>query len=258
MKISVRESKLVVERLLLLTGLDRRMVPKVRDFIVASELVGSGALQFFKDEMLEIEDLETPRLQVVSDSPERVVIDCGGQFAPVIGPVVLNLMSARASRDGALAIQLQNVRHPRLLNGLVPLANRRGLVSFVVAGGSVDPETIAIGSGTPVSRAQVSRSEGANGESRESPGNGLNTHDDESSGTSCLILVASRDHTDTPEREDDEALGSEMTRALHEGIEVDEDLWWTLYHRSNDALTPTSEISRTHAGPSVDKLFVEF
>ncbi|PSK97699.1 hypothetical protein CLV63_10792 [Murinocardiopsis flavida] len=42
--------------------------------------------------------------------------------------------------------------------------------------------------------------------------------------------------------------GRHLTAAVHGGFDVDAALWWRLYHRSNDALTEDTPLSRGHAG----------
>ena len=44
------------------------------------------------------------------------------------------------------------------------------------------------------------------------------------------------------------AAGQAMARILLEGYEMDADQFWRLFHESNEALTPDSELSRRHAG----------
>ncbi len=44
------------------------------------------------------------------------------------------------------------------------------------------------------------------------------------------------------------AAGPSIERVLREGYEMDADQFWRLFHESNEALTPDSEVSRRHAG----------
>ena len=44
------------------------------------------------------------------------------------------------------------------------------------------------------------------------------------------------------------AAGPSMERALREGYELGIEQFWRLFHESNEALTPDSEVSRRHAG----------
>jgi hypothetical protein len=52
----------------------------------------------------------------------------------------------------------------------------------------------------------------------------------------------------TPVSPADSAAGPAMQRILLDGYELDADQFWRLFHESNEALTPDSEISRRHAG----------
>ncbi|ANJ26063.1 hypothetical protein [Agromyces aureus] len=45
-----------------------------------------------------------------------------------------------------------------------------------------------------------------------------------------------------------DAEGPEMRRALLEGFDADRDQFWRLFHASDQALTPDTELSRRHAG----------
>ena len=48
-----------------------------------------------------------------------------------------------------------------------------------------------------------------------------------------------------------DAEGARMTAALTAGFDADVDQFWRLFHESNGALTPDSELSRQHAGAQV-------
>ncbi|WP_336660384.1 hypothetical protein [Leucobacter sp. USHLN153] len=52
----------------------------------------------------------------------------------------------------------------------------------------------------------------------------------------------------TPVRPAESAAGPAMRRILLEGYVMDADQFWRLFHESNEALTPDSELSRRHAG----------
>ncbi|MCW2288934.1 hypothetical protein EDF60_0132 [Leucobacter luti] len=47
------------------------------------------------------------------------------------------------------------------------------------------------------------------------------------------------------------AAGPAMQRILRDGYEMDADQFWRLFHESNEALTPDSELSRRHAGTQI-------
>ncbi|UOQ56695.1 hypothetical protein MUN78_13605 [Leucobacter allii] len=54
--------------------------------------------------------------------------------------------------------------------------------------------------------------------------------------------------TATPVVPAESAAGPAMRRILLEGYEMDAEQFWRLFHESNEALTPDSELSRRHAG----------
>lgn len=234
-RVSVRETKLVLDRLLFMTGLDRRLVPAVRDVIIAAELVGSGGFDFVAQELLEKVEIPTPRLEVVEERPGLLVVDCQEQYAAAVGPSLLDLVTLRAQQQGVATLLVRGLRYPNLLHGLVPLADRRGLVSLVVTDDGQGGWASSVGFGTPV--APVRRTPGS------SPAVGDDTHYD------ALLTATAVGQPALPEDEDPQiGGGAELWDALTEGIPVASERWWSFYHRSNEALTRTSEISRQHAG----------
>lgn len=44
---------------------------------------------------------------------------------------------------------------------------------------------------------------------------------------------------------------SSLDHVLRHGLDVSADLWWSLFHLGNEALTPDSDLSRQHTGRSV-------
>ncbi|MBS3182249.1 hypothetical protein [Leucobacter manosquensis] len=69
----------------------------------------------------------------------------------------------------------------------------------------------------------------------------------EGAGTDRAILTPTRTSR-TPVRPAESAAGPAMRRILLEGYVMDADQFWRLFHESNEALTPDSEVSRRHAG----------
>ncbi|KTR81489.1 hypothetical protein NS354_12385 [Leucobacter chromiiresistens] len=61
-------------------------------------------------------------------------------------------------------------------------------------------------------------------------------------------ILAPRRTERTPVRPAESAAGPAMRRILLEGYVMDADQFWRLFHESNEALTPDSELSRRHAG----------
>ncbi|MFF3492906.1 hypothetical protein ACFYWS_16275 [Streptomyces sp. NPDC002795] len=54
-----------------------------------------------------------------------------------------------------------------------------------------------------------------------------------------------------PLRDPAPAAESPLDHVLRHGLDVSADLWWSLFHLGNEALTPDSDLSRQHTGRSV-------
>ena len=54
-----------------------------------------------------------------------------------------------------------------------------------------------------------------------------------------------------PAYNEEKCLGATLDAIRRNGVRVEAALWWTLYHRSADALAPDSYLSRRHAGPII-------
>ena len=257
MRVSVREAKVVTERLLMLTGLHLGLVPGVRDFLLAAETVGAGAFRFLRDELSTVTDIGVPRLHLARERPGLLEVDGGNHYAPFIGPLLLNLVVLRVRQLGTAGVLIRNVRRPDLLQGLVPLANRRGITGVVLTAGEDERFVLTFGTGhpgQPVLRGEAAIASSVNGTTGSDELFATMVH-----GGGCLILASTIGQPAQPHSMDSaEELGYEYWLAIREGFDVDPELWWDLYHRSNKALTPTSEISRRHAGASLDTLFVEW
>lgn len=74
------------------------------------------------------------------------------------------------------------------------------------------------------------------------------THDSDlgASATSATVTVAATPAT--PVEPASGAAGPAMEHILRAGYELDSEQFWRLFHESNGALTPDSELSRRHAG----------
>lgn len=247
MRVSVREAKVVTERLLMLTGLHLGLVPGVRDFLLAAETVGAGAFRFLRDELSTVTDIGVPRLHLARERPGLLEVDGGNHYAPFIGPLLLNLVVLRVRQLGTAGVLIRNVRRPDLLQGLVPLANRRGLLCTVIVPGD-NARVVAMGWGLTTQPVLVGQlpipiaDYGTASARINSGGDPLQTQ-------LAIALAIATGQPSRPQGTDAETgISVELRRALRDGFEVESVLWWDLYHRSNKALTPTSEISRTHTG----------
>jgi hypothetical protein len=192
--VSLRETRVLVERILLLLGVPKGAVPAVRDLLVEAEALGLGALAFL-DSGVPAGTWTAPAL--VSDDDGRAVIDAHGSPAPYVTPALLDLGVALLREHGRARIEVRGLSAAQLLPALPHAAAAYGAQAEVT-----------YGAGAPV-----------------------------------LTVEDAADADRAPEH---------LDRAVHDGMRVDAGLWWRLYHRSNDALTEDTPLSRRHAGATLD------
>ncbi|MCG5218738.1 hypothetical protein [Streptosporangium sp. KLBMP 9127] len=189
--VSLRETRVLAERTLLLLGVPKGVVPAVRDALVEAEALGLGALGF-----LDAAAGRPPRWLPPSLHGETVV-EAHGLPAPYVTPALLDLGVALLHEHGAAELTVRGVSAPHLLAVLPHAARPYGAAIEVRDGDGAHVVTVRHG-----------------------------------------------------EAADD--LPGHLARAVREGLTVEAELWWRLYHRSNDALTEDTPISRRHAGATLE------
>ncbi|WP_336204021.1 hypothetical protein [Nonomuraea sp. LPB2021202275-12-8] len=187
--VSLRETRVLAERMLLLLGVPKGMVPSVREVIVEAEALGLGGLDFL--------DSGPARSWLPPSLHDRTVVEAHGMPAPYVTPALIDLGVALLHEHGTAKLTLHGVSAPHLLAVLPHAARPYG--AAIEVGGDDRTPVITVTHG-PVA-------------------DGLPEH---------------------------------LARAVHEGLTVEAALWWRLYHRSNDALTEDTPISRSHAGATLD------
>ncbi|MFC4117680.1 hypothetical protein [Nonomuraea zeae] len=203
--VSLRETRVLVERILLLLGVPKGAVPAVRDLLVEAEALGLGALAFLDsrahpDSWRAAELASNDASNDASNAGGRAVIEAHGMPAPYVAPALLDLGVALLREHGRARIEVRGLSAPQLLPVLPHAA--------AAYGARVE---VSFGAGAPVLAV-----EDAVGDA---------------------VADGSSGH---------------LARAVHEGMRVDAGLWWRLYHRSNDALTEDTPVSRRHAGATLD------
>jgi hypothetical protein len=104
MHLSVREIRMIVERILLSLRLPDGFVPEVRDCILYSQVSGLGGLAMLKRDMKRLRDARPTAMRVVGDG-RGPVLDAAQQHAWIVAPSLLDLALAdfriarRASYD---------------------------------------------------------------------------------------------------------------------------------------------------------------
>jgi hypothetical protein len=198
LRVSLRETRLIVERLVMLLGVPKGSWAAVREVIVGGEALGLGALAFLDEQVPGA----PARMEITQDAGRTLVVTAAGVPAPFAAPALLDLAVATMCEHGAAEVLVVGSTHNALLEALEPAGH---LIGADVRVRPVDVHTVALEC-VPAGAAVP-------------PGS--------------LAALAGGEHL--------------VDAALH-GIAVPAPLWWRLYHRSNDALTVDTPISRGHAG----------
>jgi hypothetical protein len=231
-RLSLRETRLVVERVLLVAGLPAGMVGPVRDVILDAEALGLGGLAYLRDEWAALEQADVTDVSADGSGEGVIVVDCHDQPACVVSPAILDLAVGAVHRHRTSILRVRRVRDAGFLGALVGTAERHR-VRLVVVPQMTAAHTVAVGACGP-GREALQFAPAAAPEVAE-----------------ALILGAPM-QSGTPRDPLVTLTGAtHLARVTREGLSVPGDLWWHLFHKSNEALSPDSSISRQHAGASV-------
>jgi len=225
--LSLRETRLVVERLLQAQGLHLGAVPAVRDFVVLAQAAGFDALASLDTGLTDLDRAHHGAVDVLAETPTALIVDCKGQSACVVAPALLDLALSAPAQDGTTLVWATGVRDPR------PLAALAAQVRGFGARATVTVYDTAPASVTPADGDPVHAPAGHTG-----PG---------------ALITADRHPLPTPTDPDLARLltltGSLPTaRAVHTGTTIESALWWRLFEASAAALSTESITSLTHAG----------
>ncbi|MEU9594851.1 hypothetical protein ACGF7W_24595 [Streptomyces sp. NPDC048219] len=221
LRLSLRELRLVSERLLQAQGLALGAVPAVRDLVLHAQAAGLPALQFLSEGLSAADRADAGRVEIVAEIPGALVVDCLGQSALVVAPALLDLLQAGPGER--VTLWAGRVEHAGLAAVLEHQGTDRGVVLTV----------------TPAPSAAA-------------PAAGLPPVPDELAGSGVLLVMERR----APELPDDPELlrllplvGSlPAARAVHTGVMISAALWWSLFEDSARALSTESVTSLKHAG----------
>lgn len=211
--LSIRETRLVVERLLQAEGLALGAVPAVRDYVLVAQAAGLDALTPLADGLSDADRALGGAVVTGEDGDGALQVDCGGQSAVVVAPALLDLALA-AERGVRVRLRVRDVTRPELLAALAEQAPVHGAeLTVELAGGEVT----------------VTATRGA-ADAAQTP---ADEREDGDAGLRRLVALT----------------GSlPLARAVGAGLPVPEQLWWQLFHASNAALSEESLASLKHAG----------
>ncbi|CAM5395899.1 hypothetical protein STENM223S_10915 [Streptomyces tendae] len=85
LRLSLRELRLISERLLQAQGLALGAVPAVRDLVLHAQAAGLPALQFLSEGLSGADRAESGRVEIAAEAPGALVADCSAR-APSSSP----------------------------------------------------------------------------------------------------------------------------------------------------------------------------
>lgn len=221
LRLSLRELRLITERLLQAQGLALGAVAAVRDLVLHAQAAGLPALQFLADGLGEADREGSGRVEIAAEAPGTLAVDCLGQSALVVAPALLDLLQAVPGER--VTMWAGHIEHAALASVLEHQGTDRGVVITVTRTAADAAPAAGL---PPLPRALA--------------------------GEGVLLVMERR----APELPDDAELlrllpltGSlPAARAVRTGVETPAALWWSLFEDSAHALSPESVTSLKHAG----------
>lgn len=140
--LSVRETRLIVERILLLTDLPAGSVSAVRELILAGEAISKPALRHLLSHFEPLRGMNPARLQLKSEDAARLIVNADGEHAWAVGPALLDLVVDLCRQRGKAEIMVENLREKDFLEAL-PMVALRYHTELTVVGRGMGAVTVA-------------------------------------------------------------------------------------------------------------------
>jgi hypothetical protein len=188
--VSLRESRLILERLVQAAGVPAGLLPSVRDCALYSAALPGPGFAGMADRIAMLRNNGPAPLQIQTEAP-LLLVDGTGQHAWFAAAGLLDLALEQFLRTGRGQVMARNLVEPAELRVVAGLAEAHGVRAEAISG-----------------------SDG------------------------MILCVSARPATEQPL----------LDRIRRQGIAVEPETWWPLYHASHEALAPDSFESRRHAG----------
>jgi uncharacterized protein YjhX (UPF0386 family) len=126
LQVSLRECRLVFERLMQVIRMEPGMVPALRDCALYSAALG---LSGFADLQRHLQLLEQngPRSLSMDQQGDEKRVDCAGQHAWLVADTLLDVLVDDFKRNGEAQLLVVNLQEPKELQVIQALAERYGL-----------------------------------------------------------------------------------------------------------------------------------
>lgn len=109
MHLSVREVRMIVERILLTTGLPDGFVPAVRDCVLYSQAMGLGGMGALKRDYDLLKSAQPASMKFAFAADGVVELDAAGQHAWVVAPNLIDLVLAEARTGRHSVVRVRDV-----------------------------------------------------------------------------------------------------------------------------------------------------
>lgn len=136
--VSLREMRMVLERLMQVTRVEAGLVPALRDCALYSAALGLGGFGRLTENLEAVRNSNPRAIKLIEDTA-GLVIDCGGQHAWIAADAALELATDNLRTGGSGRVEVRNASELSELKVAQALAQRFGLkaqVTFNVTDGT--------------------------------------------------------------------------------------------------------------------------
>lgn len=133
LQVSLRECRLVFERLMQVIRMEPGMVPALRDCALYSAALDLGG---FAELQRHLQLLEQSGLRALSLDNQNGIkrVDCAGQHAWMVADTLLDVLADDLTRQGEARLRVVNLQEPGELQVIQALAERYGLSIEITTG----------------------------------------------------------------------------------------------------------------------------
>ncbi|MBP2296229.1 hypothetical protein [Azospirillum rugosum] len=135
LRVSLRESRMVLERLMQVTRVEPGLVPTLRDCALYSAALGLSGYPALLGHLETLRGAQPGALRLLGEDDAAAVVDGGGQHAWVVAPVLVDLCVDRHRRGLPAVAVVRNVADCDELAIVAALAEAHGLSAAVAATG---------------------------------------------------------------------------------------------------------------------------
>jgi len=138
LRIMPREMRMMSERILSQTRLPSGFALTITDLPMYSHIMGFGGLEHLLDRFEQLKVADPCNIAISEESGDGMTVDCGGEHAWIVIPVLIDLLREQVVRKGSARIAITRVQDAAELALAEGFGKRFGLdVSFFGTAGPV-------------------------------------------------------------------------------------------------------------------------